>query len=108
MHATCAGPLLDEAAKQRAALMMEYRGKPPAEALQLQGGTKAGSSSSPRRPLSERERLEARFAELSSEVEERDGFLRDMQVGGWTNGGGLHDWHLDTSHGCQAAGKSSL
>ncbi len=78
------GPLLDEAAKQRAALMMEYRGKPPAAALQQQGSSssiKPGSGSSPRRPLSERQQLERRFAEVTAEVEEREAFLRDMQVG---------------------------
>jgi hypothetical protein len=69
-----AGPLIDAAAKERAALLMEYRGKLPAAQA-------AAAQQACERPLSWRELRGQRFQQLGDEVAEREAFLRDMQVG---------------------------
>jgi hypothetical protein len=65
---------------------MEHRGKLPSPRPEP---ARLGACG---RPLSQRELLEQRFQQLSGEVDEREAFLRDMQVGaapaqGWAYAG---------------------
>jgi hypothetical protein len=86
------GPLFDETEKDRCALMMRYRGKPPAEAMALEATRGVGRpehTHAKRRGAAqssgagdERHELEGLFNKASQEVQERQQFLVDMQAAG--------------------------
>lgn len=96
------GRLIDEQEKQRCALLMQYKGKVPAELLSAANGIKSGMPSSPAATAGcystggssgssgssnteqdslrgRRQALQQRFTEASDEVAERETFISSMQ-----------------------------
>ncbi|KAI8468507.1 MAG: hypothetical protein J3K34DRAFT_470781 [Monoraphidium minutum] len=93
-----AGPLLDDAEKQRLALMMQHRGKPPEPAgSRARGGGDAGSdrgagggdsAARQRGPAGgEARRLQARFDVVAGEVAEREAWQAAMARDGLARAG---------------------
>lgn len=93
------GPLLDDAEKERLALMMQYRGKPPAAAAAAACGVGRSSHRADTYACAEEDesgdltagagtpaamvrRLQARFEALAREVDEREQWQRAMQLDG--------------------------